>query len=110
VGIDHYLPFYDSSSDAVHGGAQGFYRMGLPTGSQDNVLLAGASDYGLADPIQNTAYCLKLLDVVFLFINPTLTNILSMKLLTKFFDNIGELAVKIHKEMEQEIRNNKIRQ
>ena len=62
VGIDGYYPFYNMSSDSVHGGAAGFYRMGLMDSRQNKVFLVGPSVYGLADAIQNTAYCLNLID------------------------------------------------
>ena len=101
VGIDHYLPYYNMSLNASHGGAAGFYRFGLTHNTQDKILLAGASEYGLADPIQNTSYCLKLMDVVLLSLNSSYENMIQIELLNKFFGKIGEIAVNVHKNLEQ---------
>jgi hypothetical protein len=105
VSIDHYLPIYNTSLNAAHGGARGFYRMSLPSKSQSAVLLAGPSIYGLADPIQNTAYCLRLMDVVLLSVDFNYENAYLSKMLTGHFANIGETAVKVHKKIEAKMKN-----
>jgi hypothetical protein len=74
--------------------------MGLPSKSQGAVLLAGPSDYGLADPIQNTAYCLRLIDAAFLTLEINFENAVMSKMLLQYFDEIGEIAIKVQKEME----------
>lgn len=100
-GVAHYLPFYNSSLNAAHGGARGFYRMSLPSRSQDAVLRP--SIYGLADPIQNTAYCLRLMDIVFLSIELNYENAILSKLFMRYFDKVGEIAVKVHNKVESKM-------
>jgi hypothetical protein len=102
VGIDHYLPFYNFSLNASHGGSRGFYRMGLTTRRQNKVLLAGPSVYGLADPIQDTAYCIILLNAVLLSIKTDYQNVFLARQL-QFFDELGKKAVNIQKELDRKM-------
>ena len=55
--MDHLRPYYRMASDNVHPNAHGaFYRMGMGLDGNDRrVLLAGASNMGLADPGHGTA-------------------------------------------------------
>jgi hypothetical protein len=103
VGIDHYLPFYNLSLDSAHGGPRGFHRMGLTEWRQKKVLLYGPSIYGLADPIQDTAYCLTLVNATLLLNESDFHNVWSMHLL-KFFDKIGIKAVSIQERLERQMR------
>jgi hypothetical protein len=89
--------------NAAHGGARGFYRMSLPRKSQDAILLAGPSMYGLADPIQNTAYCLRLIDASLLTLEKNFENAIMSKMLIQYFDEIGRLAVEVHKKGESKM-------
>src|SRR5258706_5569329 len=60
VGLSHIRPFYKSANLNVHSGSLGtIFRLGLPPNR--NLLVAGPSIYGLAEPGQNTAYSINLL-------------------------------------------------
>ena len=76
VKLDKLRPFYNFSSNSVHGGAKGFYRLGLMKSSQDKMLLAGATNYGLADPLQNTAISLLHVNICLLNLKPDFETIM----------------------------------
>ncbi len=102
AGIDGYYSYYNMSSDSVHGGPAGFLRMGLMDNRQDKVFLVGPSVFGLADPIQNTAYCLRLINATYLALNPDLDNVLFSGMIITYFQDIGKIAVQVQKKLERE--------
>jgi len=106
LNIDHYLSYYDESHNQVHAGSKGFYRIGLTPQQQKDVLLAGPSDYGLADPIQNTTYCLNVINATYLKSTANLKDLISMDMLYEFTKEVGIEAVKIQKQLEHDILEN----
>lgn len=89
VGVSFMQPFVKLAHVNVHAGSKGlFYRLGSPP--SDDVLVAGASTFGVGEPAQNTAY--------------TINNLTSTLLLykNKDFDNIG-LSLALRKFMEEVI-------
>lgn len=71
VDLDHLNPFYKMASNSVHAGSKGTkHRLGLL--DQDaQPLLAGPTNYGLADPAQSTAISLNQVTTVLLLLNPS---------------------------------------
>ena len=56
VQLDHMRPYYRMASNNVHPNSLGaYFRMGLHSSQQDEVILAGPSNVGLADPGHSTA-------------------------------------------------------
>lgn len=104
VKLDKLRPFYNLSCDSVHGGAKGFYRLGLMSEAQDKILLVGPSNYGLADPLQNTAISLSHVTVCLLGLVPDFENIISMQLMMNYVKEIGTRAVVVQKSIEAEER------
>jgi len=102
VKLDKLRPFYIFSSNSVHGGAKGFHRLGLMDYSQDKILLAGASNYGLADPLQNTAISLLHVNVCLLNLEPNFETIMLMQVMKSYIDEIGKNAVSIQKQIEKD--------
>jgi len=102
VKIDHLHPYYNMSTDAIHSGAQGFWRLGLMDGVQDKVLLAGPTNYGLADPLQSTAISILHVTVNLLFLENDFESILQSKLLSGYTDEIKIEAVKVQDELKKE--------
>ena len=102
VKLDKLRPFYNFSSNSIHGGAKGFYRLGLMDYSQDKILLAGASNYGLADPLQNTAISLSHVNVCLLNLKPDFETIMLMQVMSSYVDEIGIKAVSIQKQIEKD--------
>lgn len=104
VELSRFRPFYNLSCDSVHGGAKGFYRLGLMPESQDKILLAGPSNYGLADPMQNTAISLSHITVCLLRLKSDLENIIQMQILISYINEICAKAVEVQKSIENEVR------
>jgi hypothetical protein len=75
--------------------------MGLVRKQQNGILLMNGSDFGLADHIQNTAICLRLINENYLRINRNFDDEVSINVLYEFTKDIGYEAVKIQKELEK---------
>ena len=99
VELTKWRPFYNLSSDAIHGGSRGFYRLGLMR--QGGLLLVGPSNYGLVDPLQNTAISLTHVTSCLLDIKPTFEDIVAMLAMNNYVKQIGPAAVKIQKKIEE---------
>ena len=102
VKLDKLRPFYNFSSNSVHGGARGFYRLGLMDDSQDKILLAGPSNYGLADPLQNTAISLLHINICLLNLEPDFETIMHLQVMNSYIEEIGKKAVSIQKQIEKD--------
>jgi len=100
VKLDSLHPFYNLSCSAVHGGSRGFYKLGLM--KQDVVLHVGPSNYGLADPLQNTALSLGHVTVCLLNLEPDFDSLTQMQILRKYIIDIANYAVKVQKEIERD--------
>jgi hypothetical protein len=98
VNLGKWRPFYNLSSNAVHGGSRGFYRLGLM--KQGEVLLVGPSNYGLADPLQNTAISLSQVTSCLLSIEPTLEDAIAILAMIDYARKVGQTGVKIQKRIE----------
>jgi Family of unknown function (DUF5677) len=101
VGLGHWIPYYNFASAALHGLSRGFYRLGLLAESQDTPL-CGASNVGLADPLQNTAISLHQVTVILLTLQPDFESLMQPYVMDGFVKEIGEKAVTIQKALEEE--------
>jgi len=108
VKMDKLHPFYNLSCDAVHGGAKGFYRLGLMPEAQDKMLLVGPSNYGLADPLQNTAISLSHVTICLLTVVPDIENIIAMQVILSYIREIGSKAVEVQQSIENENRKHEM--
>jgi hypothetical protein len=103
VHIDQLNPYYNMSSNAVHGGSRAlFYQLGLPEYRQGKTLLAGPTNLGLADPIQGTAISLNQISCSLLGLESDVEDIIAMRIMEKYLDEIGPVAVGIQKQIEKE--------
>lgn len=100
VGLQHWRPYYGMASDNVHANAHGaYYRLGSnPVTS--GLLLAGASDLGLADPGHSAAISLHQITTVLLATKPDLYGIVIMKILQRLQDEVGEAFLEAHRKLE----------
>lgn len=104
VKLDHWYPFYSLSCDAVHAGSKGFYRLGLMDDYQDEVMLIGPTNYGLADVFQNASISLLHVSLCLLRLESDFDSIIQMQILGKYASELGvkasEIQLKIEKEEE----------
>lgn len=89
VGVDHLRAYYRMASHNVHANPKGvFFRLGLL--KERHILLAGASNAGLADPGHSAAVSLVQVSYPLLSLRPTIDNIVALKLILRLADEIGE--------------------
>jgi len=101
VSIDHLRPYYKLASYNVHANPKGvFFKLGLIPETQ--ILLAGPSDFGLADPGQNAAYSLCLLTSALVMLNPNIDAILSLKIMESLTKEAAESFVEVQKQFDME--------
>ncbi len=102
VGLGHLLPFYNLSAATIHGLSRGLYRLGLMPDSQSKLLLCGSTNYGLADPLQNTSISLYQITLCLLDLQPDFASFVQMRVMDSFVDEIGYKAVNVQKDIEKE--------
>jgi Family of unknown function (DUF5677) len=97
VGLAHLRPYYKLASHNVHANPKGaFFKLGLLPDQQ--MLLAGASDLGLADPGQCTAISLS--QITFTLLTPNIDRLVICQLLCRFGDAVGEAFIAAHRALE----------
>lgn len=100
VKIDRFRPLYKFSCASTHGNSRGFYRLGLMDIYQDKLLLVGSSNYGLADPINNTSMSLRFVTNCLSVLEPDFETIIQMNVLKIFVDEVGPASYNIQKKIE----------
>jgi hypothetical protein len=89
------------SSAHVHGSSRGLYSLGLRKDFQNKILSVGASNYGLADPLQNAAISLMHVTNCLLTFDPDFESLTIMRINQYFIEEIGIKAVKVQKGIEK---------
>ena len=103
IQLDKYRPYYNMSSTGVHGGSRAlFYNLAVMDHKRKRLLLTGPSNYGLADPMQNTAVSLMHVTMSLLTLNLDLQDSLTLAILSKYVLEIGPAAVKVQTQIEKE--------
>jgi Family of unknown function (DUF5677) len=88
VGLDHLRPYYRMASHKVHANPKGaFFSLGL--NGAENILLAGPSNTGLADPGHLTAISLAQVTTNLLTTKPNLDRLVMANILLKMNDEVG---------------------
>lgn len=102
VELDHWRPFYKMASHSVHANPKAI-RFQLGNGlrpSEKEILLAGPSIAGLADPGHSTAISLHQITVALLTTRPNTTRIMALNAMQKLVDEIGDSFLKVHNQIE----------
>lgn len=93
--------FYKMANNSVHSGAKGFiYTLGQY--DSNGVMLAGPSNYGFADPGQNTAFSLFQTTLTLSEFETYLEDSLYIKIGMNMLDELSEEFVRIQKKIESE--------
>lgn len=101
IGLGRLHPFYKLSSAHVHGSSRGLYSLGLRNDFQNKILSVGASNYGLADPLQNVAISLMHVTNCLLTFESDFESLTIMKINHYFIKEIGIKAVEVQKGIEK---------
>lgn len=89
AGLEHLRPFYKMACQNVHANPRGiFFKLGLHSNSGE-MLLAGPSNVGLADPGHSAALSLAQITTALLTHQPNLDRLVICKILMKLVDEIG---------------------
>jgi hypothetical protein len=99
AGLEHLRPYYRLASHGVHANPKAaMFRLGLRPG--ENLLLAGPSNAGLADPGHATCISLNQLTVALLMHKVSLSNVLLASALAVIVDRAGDAYLEAHQEIE----------
>ncbi len=75
INFDHLRPFYKMANINVHADSRGtYFRLGSPPGNPE-LLLAGSSIFGIAEPAQNTAYSIYHMNATVLLLSSDFENL-----------------------------------
>jgi hypothetical protein len=103
VKLDHLRPFYNMANHFVHAGPRGIYfNIGISDSHDENILLAGHSDSGLADPGSNMAVSLYYMNKALLTTRPTVENLIFLRVAGLLVDEINDELLKVHKFIEEQ--------
>lgn len=103
VKLDHLRPFYNMANHFVHSGPRGIYfNIGISDSHDENILLVGHSDSGLADPGSNTAVSLYYINKALLTTRPTVENLVFLRVTGLLVDEINKELLKVHKFIEDQ--------
>jgi hypothetical protein len=93
--------FYKMANNFVHSGAKGFiYKLG--TYNQNDIMLAGPSNYGFADPAQNTAYSLLQITMTISRFETYLEDALYGQIGLNMLNRLTEEFINVQKTIEEE--------
>lgn len=101
VESDHIRPFYKWACNTIHAGPKAaYYSIGICGAS--NVMLAGPTNYGFADPGQNTALAIFQLTSNLVLNFMDYDNIVELNILSSFLEETKSKFFEIQKKIEAE--------
>lgn len=96
AGIDHLRPYYKLGSHSIHAESKGcFFDIGL-LGAKKDIMIAGPSNMGLADPGSLLAISLSQITTCFLLLNPTVNGLIYLKTIKLVVKEINDELTKVH--------------
>jgi Family of unknown function (DUF5677) len=101
VEMGHMRSYYKLASNNVHANPKGiFFKLGLANAGKE-ILLAGPSNTGFADPATGTIVSIGQITTAFLLHSPNLDRIMACKGLLVLADEIQEAFLKVQFEVEK---------
>ena len=99
--IEHLRPYYKMSSYNVHATPKGItFKLGLSPNV--DIMLAGPSNAGLADPGHSTAISLNQITVALLKTRINLDRLLILQIMARLEDEIGSAFISAHDYVERQ--------
>jgi hypothetical protein len=103
VNIDHLRPYYQLASHPVHANPKGIYfKLGLL--GESDMLMAGASNYGLAEPGQQTVLSLAQIASALMTAHATIDAIVAVKILRQLGQEAAHAFARVQRTIEREER------
>jgi len=111
VKFDHLRPYYKMACFNVHSGPKSIrFKLGLiADSSKSQALLAGPSNYGLADPGQSMAIAMYQITVCLLSTKPNVQHLVTIGVMQRLLDEICPAFVKVQLKIEEEERFDSVR-
>ena len=101
VGLDYLRPYYKLASHNVHAQPKGIlFKLGLV--QNQDILLAGPSNYGFTDPAQFLASSLTQITAILLTHKPNVDRLVTCNILCKLRDETANEFLKVQKRIEIE--------
>ena len=102
-GMEHLRPYYKMASHNVHANPKGIkFKLGLSL-EVEEILLAGPSNYGLADPAHGAAISILQITSALLTHKTNFDNLVILKILSKYEEEIGSAFLKVNNFMKSEM-------
>jgi hypothetical protein len=102
VLLDHMRPYYKLASHNIHANPKGIlFKLGLAKDSGE-VLLAGPSNMGLADPGHGCAITLTQITIALLLTRPNIDRLVMCRVLLQLADEIGKEFIQAHESLSQD--------
>jgi Family of unknown function (DUF5677) len=99
AGLAHLRPYYKLASHNVHANPRGaFFKLGLLPDQE--MLLAGPSDLGLADPGHGTAISLSQITFTLLTTKPNIDRLVICNIVSKLEHEVGDAFIAAHQSLE----------
>jgi len=98
VGLDHLRAHYRMAADNVHANPKGvFVKLGLLADTE--ILLAGPSNAGLADPGHSAAISLAQISTTLFGLQPTFDNLVALKTMLELEKEVGQAFGAAHQRL-----------
>lgn len=108
VNMGHMYSWYKLACNSVHSGPKSIrFKLGLLGKGSEALILAGPTNYGLADPGQSCAISLSQVTTTLLLSKPNYDRILVSAALQLYIDEICTSLVRIQKQMEEDEINSR---
>lgn len=108
VNMGHMYSWYKLTCNNVHSGPKSIrFKLGLFEKGSEVIILAGPTNYGLADPGQSCAISLSQVTTTLLLSKPNYDRILVCAALQLYIDEICTSFVRIQKQLEEDEINSK---
>lgn len=105
IGLDHWRPRYKWACQDIHANHRPQNVMLGASESQEEVIIAMASNSGMTDPAQMTAHSITHIAAAFLMLEPNIDRTAGMIAMQKLQDEIGETFLRIEKETLERARS-----
>lgn len=107
VNLDYMRPYYRMASHNIHASPKSlFFKLGL-TPNSDDILMAGPSNSGLADPGHCTALSLMQVTITLLTKEPNIDRLIICDMMMNLSEEIGDNFILSHNRLENKIKRRK---
>lgn len=99
LSVGHWLPYVNMAHQRIHAGPKGvFYQLGQL--GEERALIAGPSNYGLADPGAHTCVALLQATVALLSLSANVDSVVTMRVLESLCDEAEQTFLTVQRQIE----------